>query len=341
MAIRAVERDLHGGLAPSTQRAYSAGQRAWIRLCHQYGWPVLMVGSGGQGETRHECRLMIFAEVLSRSLRAATVQNYISAVRSLHVHYLGHCSWRGGLRLPRLLAGIRRRQNYRPKKRAPVTLALLREWKSCFNLNRCDHATLWAALLTAFFGLLRKSEFTVGAGSQFDPHRHLSCGDISFCGDLEGEQAGRWMEVHVKFSKTEQFGADFSIPIAANGGPVCAYTAVRHMLSLRPRATPTDPLFVMGTEARPLAAATVSRTLAKLVQGTPSLRSVWVTPHSLRVGGTLALQEAGASELVLQILGRWRSDCYKEYLRFARRPLIQWSQRMGGGGCRGRRASRG
>jgi hypothetical protein len=113
---------------------------------------------------------------------------------------------------------------------------------------------------------------------------------------------------------------------------VSAVSAVRHMLSLRPEATAAQPLFVVGSPPRPLGGATISRLLASLVRATPSLRSVWVTVHSLRIGGTLALQEAGASELVLQVLGRWRSDCYKEYLRFARGPLLLWSQRMGQAG---------
>lgn len=287
---------------------------------------------GVEAGLKHEYRLMVFAEVLARSLRVSTIHNYLSAVRSLHVHHLGEFSWGRCVRLPRLLAGIKRRQQYVPRKRAPVTIALLHEWHRLFDFSVPDHVTLWAALLLAFFALLRKSEFSVAGGKAFDPARHLSRGDVSFHQD---EAGARWMEIHVKFSKTEQFGADFAIPVARSGGVTCPYSAMVRMLHLRPHAPPAAPLFVLGAEATALSSPGVTRLLQTLVRASPQLSRSWVTPHSLRIGGTLALQEAGASELVLQVLGRWRSDCYKEYLRYARGSMLKWSRRMASAPPRG------
>jgi hypothetical protein len=35
--------------------------------------------------------------------------------------------------------------------------------------------------------------------------------------------------------------------------------------------------------------------------------------HSIRIGGSTALLNAGALPLVIKLLGRWLSDCYQEY----------------------------
>jgi hypothetical protein len=35
--------------------------------------------------------------------------------------------------------------------------------------------------------------------------------------------------------------------------------------------------------------------------------------HSIRIGGSTALLNAGAQPLVVKLLGRWLSDCYQEY----------------------------
>jgi hypothetical protein len=37
------------------------------------------------------------------------------------------------------------------------------------------------------------------------------------------------------------------------------------------------------------------------------------SPHSIRIGGSTALLNAGARPLLIKLLGRWLSDCYQEY----------------------------
>ena len=91
--------------------------------------------------------------------------------------------WEAGgpaLRLNQVLKGIARRQVKPKRKRAAVTIALLLHWRSLFNLSDPAQAMLWAAPLTGFAGLLRKSEFTVPDRLAFDPDRHLTRADVVF-----------------------------------------------------------------------------------------------------------------------------------------------------------------
>jgi hypothetical protein len=180
------------------------------------------------------------------------------------------------------------------------------------DFTQASHVMLWAAILLAFFALLRKSEFTVPTAAQLDRTRHLLRRDLNFSVNTLGETTA--MSVFIKFSKTEQFGAEYAIPIAANGGPLCPVGAMIGWMAVRDHQ-PDDPLF--GMPQAPLTADQFRRALQKLVRATPGAANTRLLPHSLRIGGLLALQEAGASELVVQLLGRWRSDAYKEYLRFS------------------------
>ena len=40
-----------------------------------------------------------------------------------------------------------------------------------------------------------------------------------------------------------------------------------------------------------------------------------ISNHSIRIGGTIQLMAAGFGEAVIQLVGRWKSFCYKVYLR--------------------------
>lgn len=40
-----------------------------------------------------------------------------------------------------------------------------------------------------------------------------------------------------------------------------------------------------------------------------------VSSHSFRIGGATAAAAAGYPQWLIQALGRWASDCYKEYIR--------------------------
>jgi hypothetical protein len=54
-------------------------------------------------------------------------------------------------------------------------------------------------------------------------------------------------------------------------------------------------------------------------------------PYSLRIGGAVALHDAGADGLVIAALGQWRSDVYQVYIKTARFKAMAWAIRMSRG----------
>ena len=63
------------------------------------------------------------------------------------------------------------------------------------------------------------------------------------------------------------------------------------------------------------------------------LRLIGVDPaaysgHSCRIGGSTSASLAGLADYEIQMLGRWKSDCYKTYVRSPLNVLLQFPQRM-------------
>ena len=52
------------------------------------------------------------------------------------------------------------------------------------------------------------------------------------------------------------------------------------------------------------------------------------TTHSLRAGGATSLAAAGVSDRHIQVVGRWASDCYKQYIRIADRDRVGAARAM-------------
>ena len=52
--------------------------------------------------------------------------------------------------------------------------------------------------------------------------------------------------------------------------------------------------------------------------------------HSGRIGGVTMLWEQGAKDSEIRRMGRWTSDCWKVYIRFAKQHCEQLARQIGG-----------
>ena len=100
-------------------------------------------------------------------------------------------------------------------------------------------------MLVAFFGLFRKSEFTLPDGVRFDPLVHLTRGDVVFIRDSRGKLLA--VDLHVKFYKNEQLGSSTAVPLSFTGDILCVATMLELLYSLFAHLPLTAPLFPGGT----------------------------------------------------------------------------------------------
>ena len=287
---------LRHALADSTWRTYDVGFRHYVRFCLQLHLPVWPLA---------ERVLELFVTSLASSLAYKSIKVYLCGVQ-LYGRLSGQAvSFSRMSRLYYVLRGIRRTQGAsrtRPR-RAPVTTDQL--LITFYWLQRtCSHPNalmLFSALTMAFFGLLRVSEYTCPSTTTFDPTRNLLLNDVRIDFRI------RIAHVAIKVSKTDPFRVGAVIRLGYTGTSVCPVSALVAYLSVRPSVS--GPLFVFSN-GRYLTRRHVSAVLCGAL-GT----SVSVNTHSLRIGGATALAALNTPDYVIQILGRWRSDAYRDYLQ--------------------------
>ena len=140
-------------------------------------------------------------------------------------------------RLKLLLRGVKRVKGARSNaKRKFITLALLETLKRALRsspFSTRDQTMLWAALTTAFFGVLRASDFCAASQSTFNQNSTLLV--------KEAAASPHLVVLHLKSSKTVQFRKGFEVRLAASGKSVCPYRAVlEHLQNCH---NPNAPLF--------------------------------------------------------------------------------------------------
>ncbi len=227
----------------------------------------------------------------------------MSAIKHFSLRLQFYTKFHNFHRLFLVLKGIKRNsKKFRKPKRAPVTPALLKVIKyNLFNSSRCfeDKVMLWAALLVAFFGILRVSEYTASHKTKFDPETTLLFSDL----DLHGSRA----LIFIKASKTDPFRQGVHIRIAANGSMLCPINALGHMVAMHPSRN--GPLF-MFKNGRFLTRKDINSLLVDASDGMVNLSS-----HSLRIGAASTAADMGCPKWLIQHMGRWTSDCFRDYIR--------------------------
>ena len=204
-----------------------------------------------------------------------------------------------------VVKGIKRCQGKSRKKplRAPVTPTMLLQIKSSlFTSLRSyeDKVMLWAFLLTAFFGFLRVSEYTASHKTKYDHTSTLCIDDVS----LESSQ----FSLNIKSSKTDPFRQGVLIHIAKNETALCPYKALQRYLAHRlPRS---GPLFLFHSNGKFLTRGDVNGFLKDATNG-----SISVSSHSLRIGAASTAAAIGCPKWLIQYMGRWTSDCFRNYIR--------------------------
>ncbi|XP_066911699.1 uncharacterized protein [Clytia hemisphaerica] len=206
----------------------------------------------------------------------------------------------------RTLRGIRRVQgnSLRKKPRTPITvqhMTIIITFIQTSNMPFVDKLMYMAAIHTAFYGLLRVSEYTSPTQTRYDSTLHLLQSDISF--NLQRTI----MFLRLKGSKTDPFRIGTVIRISAIPTLFCP---VRAMLAYFRSLPIADlPLFRFS-DGRLLTRRHINKLLKNAL---PNIHDI--SSHSFRIGGASAALSAGASDALIKILGRWSSDCYIRYLR--------------------------
>ena len=205
------------------------------------------------------------------------------------------------------MSGIRRALGDPEPHRPTLFVSDLHLMYSKLDLSNNDELCMWACVVLAFRGLLRKSNL-VPDSAKLQGH-FLRRGAIVFT---------EWgLEVRVSSSKTIQYGQKVHrVPVTFSAGsPLCAVTWLKRHFSDVPNYDPDCPAFLLSGSGSPKP-LTYGKLLAflKTLLVRAGLDSARVGCHSLRRAGALYMYNLGLSLEDIRQCGDWSSMAALVYL---------------------------
>ncbi len=303
------------GLAQSTHKVYSSGQKRFLDFCAAAGLRAVPADE--------EVLCKFAAKLASEGLRHRTIKSYMAGVRHLHIEEGLADPFLPALpRLHYVLRGVKRTEGGGGdprRERLPITPPLLRQMKEVWDSRASDpdRVMLWAACCLAFFGFLRAGEFTVPCDSGFDASTHLSWGDLA----VDDPANPSILSVHLKASKTDPFRKGITLFIGKVPSDLCPVSAMLAYLLVRGKRT--GPLFQFK-DGRPLTRQRFVMAVRQVLLKA-GVQADRYAGHSFRIGAATVAAARGMEDSIIKTLGRWKSLAYLEYVKIPRQQLANYS----------------
>lgn len=292
------------------------------------------------------CAWMAWAATrTTRPLAASSLRTYLSSLVSLHTEF-GYADLLDDKPLVyRCFTGIKKTKGIATKiQRLPITTELLAKLKPM--LNDSFACKLWfAAATAATYGLLRMGEFTIQQDNSnafrlitlaqlqlhTDNSKLLPLTTVVTSATQQHRSAVNHYSLTLRTSKTDPFRKTVTIHIA---NPIAVKAMVTYLRAHPAIHQPQSPLFVMSN-ANPTATnrlAALDRTnmisATRAIIARLGLNEQHYNGHSFRKGGATSMAKAGIPDSVIQLVGRWSSDCYKLYVTTPLDTLLDASRSM-------------
>ena len=284
----------------NTKKAYSVHKRTYLAFCKTIGVAPV------PADTKLLCRYAVF---LSRKLKYTSIKQYLNIVRLLHKQWGLPNPCEENFHLTATLRGIRRHLGDTVNRKKPITPGLMCVILNALDLNTPRGASVWAACVLMFFGLLRRSNVMVTKAGAFDPSRHLRRRDLAFT--KEG------LKVCIRWTKTIQYQERvFTIPYPwKRGHKLCPTQGVYQAVRLTPLAAPDGPALVCSNSTHPMPLTTdmFMMDLRRALQS-PDRDTSQYAGHSFRRGGSCHAFDQHIDIETIRQLGDWRSMAYTSYV---------------------------
>ena len=227
-------------------------------------------------------------------------------------------------RMTQVLKGIRKSQALvqTRRDRQPITFPIMQRLQPVFVKYPSSYfnAMIWAACCSAYFGLLRVSEFTTLSPDHTNPSRDLLLSDVA----LDSHTSPQMVRPTIKQSKTDQFRQGTYMYLGKTDHRICPVMALVQYLAKR--GDKPGPLFMLPNN-KSLTRKTFCAALNKAFQELEMNPRTYNT-HRFRIGAATSAKQAGISDSLLKTLGRWRSNAYQKYVRPSPQDLAKLSKTL-------------
>lgn len=246
-----------------------------------------------------------YAAFLARTRCSSSVQQYMNIIRIIHLEFGQINPLQNNWHVKAVVQGIKRGKGTKCNSKLPILPQHLLKIRNNLNLNDTDDLQLWAALLVAFFCLLRVSNIAIAHNIKHVIKRE----DINI--------SPQGISLALKHSKTIQFQEKchtIVLPYLPHH-PLCPTTAITRFLARTSACTKDTCIFSIpkNSEIVPLTASAFRHNLEKHMKAIVKDSSSFST-HSLRRGGATWLMSVGTPLASIRIIGDWASDAVYRYL---------------------------
>ena len=307
-------------LTKCTKSAYETGVKSFLNFCKKPALP----DPPSEEMLEHFCAYL----AVDKCLVYATVKLYLCGVRNAYIERGYGDILKDKHRLQLTLRGIRKQTPAPARVRLPISSRLLHSM-----LNSLDNGLfgyhvdklIACVLSVGWFGAMRCGEFVSPRG-YFDENKGLCMEDVTFHRDAVAGR--RNVRLHLKFSKSDPYGAGVDILLFEIGGNLCPYRRMREYLDMRSvgKSSPKSPLFVNAAGSA-LCRAEYLHFLNTLLTAAGVDNKLY-NGHSLRRGMATECCNRGISDAVIGQMGRWKSDSYKGYIENPLNAVCQAQMRL-------------
>ena len=317
---------LEQSIAYSTYKSYASGHNQYVKFCNKHGivpYPL----------QEHVLILYITSRVMK--VLPKTAFKDLAAVRYFSLLSGFKVDYEKMLYLQQLKSGIKRVLGTNPPdKRLPCTYELLCDMRRLFNLENYDMLVMFTAFVCATCGLLRTGEFAAGCKDvrykwtendnallQDASQRALWVSNLSAVSE-KGTGKTIYYKLLLRATKTDIFRQTVSVVLGKGKGEICPVFLLDKMLAMRAKLAMRQRKFKLAYD-RPLfllengtilSRFDVSKVL-KLVAEKLGLDKKCFTGYSFRIGGATSYARRGYPEYIIKILGRWKSQAYRSYIK--------------------------
>ena len=208
-----------------------------------------------------------------------------------------------------------------PRIRLPITAHILGQIRTAVIASaNPEKLAIWAIASTAFFGFFRLGELLPNSMSSYNPITSLSWGDVS----VDSHSNPRMIQFHLKVSKCDQYGSGTDVVIGRTGTSLCPVVALTQYLEVRgdqPGAFFLDTAQKLITKPR-----FVSQ--IREILSTIGLPQHHFAGHSFRIGAATTAAAVGIEDSTIQMLGRWHSAAFLQYIRTPKERLAALSSTL-------------
>ena len=278
--------------------------------------------------TTSDCMALIVYMANVRKLKAATITNYFSGFRMLHL-IKGHYNQQ--LRadvVTQMIKGIKNGDQIRDlaenrQTRQPVTVSIMAKLKESLHKAKIPvhkKRLIWFTATTCLLGSFRIHEVLPKEQNSYDKSITLMRDDVKFTHLKSGGKMTRAVTLLLKNPKEDKTKHGVRIDIFETEGPLKWLCAVNAAMKYEGMMTPTESEqpFAMTRDGKGYTGQMFNNDLKQLLAGKLDPTLGPLTSHSFRAGLPTMMGKAGFPDKDIQLAGRWTSTAFKAYVKTAR-----------------------